>query len=115
MQYFALRDGHVGKAVKVIRGGKELHQAHILLGDVFEYDGPKGSWMEPYTGQDKPKLIGKSAPETATESLESSVPELPEELTGEKTKNQIVEELKVRGIPFNIREKKEDLFKLLEG
>ena len=47
MKYSAIRDGHVGRSIPIERNGQSMNQAHILAGDVFEWDGPQGKWMQP--------------------------------------------------------------------
>jgi hypothetical protein len=47
MKYSAKRDGHVGRSIPIERDGHSMHQAHILAGDVFEWEGPQGKWMQP--------------------------------------------------------------------
>lgn len=117
-RYKAKCNGYLGKvAVKVHRAGKDINAAFILRDDIFEWDGPKGEWMEPVESDTPylPKKIEPPAPATMYELQQQSIPDLPEEITGEKTKNQIVEELRRRGINFNIADKKEVLAALLEG
>ena len=116
--YKALANGYLGKvAVKVIRNKKEINAAFILKDDIFEWDGPKGEWMQPYEPiKDKePEEITPPAPTSASELQDATIPEFPEEITGEKTKNQIVDELRLRGIRFNIADRKEVLAALLES
>lgn len=116
--YKALSNGYLGKtAVKVTRGRKEINAAFILKDDIFEWDGPKGEWMEPVVEDVVvgPEEDTPAAPATMYEMQQQNIPDLPEEITGEKTKNQIVDELRRRGIHFNIADKKEVLAALLEG
>lgn len=71
MRVRAIAAGHVGKPITVERKFKRRHGAeveqvpadYILPGDVFEWDGPLGTWMRPIEGEpaelDRKGIIAK--------------------------------------------------------
>lgn len=114
-KYFAKEAGHLGRyPVQVMRNKRLITEAYILPGDIFEWNDEPGAWMELYTGQELAMPEGQELPRTMSELQAQMVPELPEEITGEKTKNQIIAELRGKGISFNVASRKEELIALLE-
>ena len=90
--YIAVRRAYLGKAIDVIRDGVETHASLILVGDLFEYDGPMGKWLEVY--EDKPVI----------EQAE----------TVEDPRQQVIDQLKELDVPYFRGAKTEVLQALLE-